>query len=229
MAEDIRDFTLSVPEATLTDLRERLNRGRLPEAETVAVPGAGLDWSQGAPLSYVRELAEYWAEQYDWRRLESELNRHGQSLTRIDGLDIHFLHVRSDRPDARPLVLSHGWPASVVEALEVMDELANPPSAHLPAFHVVAPSLPGFGFSAKPGATGWNVDRIADTWALLMNRLGYDRFFAAGGDWAGRVTAGLGARHPDRVAGLHTFTPYVSEPPAGPGDLSPQETASSTT
>jgi epoxide hydrolase len=189
MAEDIRDFTLSVPEATLTDLRERLHRGRLPEAETVAVPGAGLDWSQGAPLSYVRELAEYWAEQYDWRRLESELNRHGQSLARIDGLDIHFLHVRSDRPDARPLVLSHGWPASVVEALEVMDELANPPSAQLPAFHVVAPSLPGFGFSAKPG----------------------------------RVTAGLGARHPDRVAGLHTFTPYVSEPPAGPGDLSPQE------
>lgn len=136
---------------------------------------------------------------------------------------MHFLHVRSPRPDARPLVLSHGWPSSVVEPLAVIDELTDPSSPEVPAFHVVAPSLPGFGFSGTPAGPGWNVERTADAWATLMQRLGYARFFAVGGDWGGRITAALGSRHPDRVAGLHTFTPYVGEPADGPGDLTATE------
>ncbi len=183
-----------------------------------------LDWSQGPPLAYVTELVEGW-RRYDWRRVESALNARGQGLTEIDGLSIHFLQVRSTRADARPLVLTHGWPSSVLEPLEVMDALANPPQPDLPAFHVVAPSLPGFGFGGKPTATGWDVDRTADAWAELMARLGYEQFFAAGGDWGGRVVAALGHRHPDRVAGLHCFTPYVPEPaePDAYGGLTAQE------
>jgi pimeloyl-ACP methyl ester carboxylesterase len=176
----------------------------------------------GPPLTYVTELVDYWRDGYDWRRVEAELNRHGQARCVIDGLDIHLLHVRSRRPDARPLVLTHGWPSSVIEPLEVIDRLADPPAAELPAFHVVAPSLPGFGFSGKPVATGWDVARTADAWAALMKRLGYDRFFAVGGDWGGRVTTALGVRHPGLVAGLHTFTPYVAEPESD-GELSRHE------
>lgn len=184
------------------------------------------DWSQGPPLSYVAEQVEAWRETYDWRRLESELNAHGQALIEIDGLDIHFLHVRSPRPDARPLIITHGWPSSVIEPLEVMDALARPGDDYdLPAFHVVAPSLPGFGFGGKPRKTGWDVNRTADAWVELMSRLGYERFLAAGGDWGGRVTAALGHRHPDRVAGLHSFTPYVEKPgePSSHGTLTEQE------
>ena len=219
----LRPLLVEVPEADLDDLRERLRRTRLPEAETVTARGGRPDWSQGPPLDYVADLVRYWAEDYDWRRVERELNEHGQALTEIDELDIHFLHVRSPRPDARPVLLSHGWPSSVVEPLAVIDELTDPASPNAPAFHVVAPSLPGFGFGGKPLSTGWTVERTADAWAQLMQRLGYDRFFAVGGDWGGRVTAALGTRHPHRVAGLHTFTPYVSEPADGPGDLTGTE------
>lgn len=224
MTHDIHPLELHVPQEALDDLRDRLRRTRWPEPETVATPDGRPDWSQGPPLSYVAELAEIWRTTYDWRRVESELNAHGQALTEIDGLDIHFLHVRSPRTDARPLVITHGWPSSVIEPLEVADTLANPP-AHLPAFHVIAPSLPGFGFGGKPATTGWTVDRTADAWAALMSRLGYSRFFAAGGDWGGRVTAALAHRHPDRVAGLHSFTPYVEEPadPASHRPLTEQD------
>ena len=216
MTTDVRPLTLHVPEEALDDLRARLRGTRWPEAETVARADGTLDWSQGPPLAYVRELVEHWATAYDWRRVEAALNDHGQALTEVDGLDLHLLHVRSPRPDARPLVITHGWPSSVLEPLAVMDALADPGDAGLPAFHVVAPSLPGFGFGGRPAQTGWDVDRTADAWVELMARLGYERFYAAGGDWGGRVTAALGHRHPDRVAGLHSFTPYVVAPdPAG--------------
>jgi pimeloyl-ACP methyl ester carboxylesterase len=221
--DQVRPLHLEVPEADLEDLRDRLRRTRLPEAETVTGPSGAVDWSQGPPRSYVVDLVRYWGEGYDWRRLERELNAHGQALTEIDGLDVHFLHVRSPRPDARPIVLSHGWPSSVVEPLAVIDELVDPASPDAPAFHVVAPSLPGFGFSGRPSGPGWTVERTADAWAVLMQRLGYERFFAVGGDWGGRITAALGSRHPQLVAGLHTFTPYVDEPPEGAGRLTELE------
>jgi pimeloyl-ACP methyl ester carboxylesterase len=207
----------------LDDLRERLQRTRFPDAETCRTEGSDLDWSQGPPLSYVQDLVRYWSQAYDWRRLERELNAHGQALQTVGGVDIHYLHVRSEREDAYPLILTHGWPSSVVEPLQVIDALANPAAADDPAFHVVAPSLPGFGFSGKPTTIGWSVHRIADTWATLMTQLGYDKFLAAGGDWGGRVTELLGSRHPDRVRGMHTFTPYAVEPDDADRDLSPLE------
>lgn len=212
MADDVRPFVLRVPDEALDDLRTRLSRTRLPEDETVSGPDCLPDWSQGPPRSYVVDLLDYWIHGYDWRRVEAELNAHGQALCEVDGLDLHLLHVRSPRADARPLILTHGWPSSVIEPLQVMDALADPADPQLPAFHVVVPSLPGFGFGGRPTATGWKVDRTADAWATLMTRLGYDRFLAAGGDWGGRVTAALAHRHRDRVAGLHSFTPYVNEP-----------------
>ena len=220
MSSDVRPFALHVPEEALADLRDRLRRTRWPEAQTTGPD----DWSQGPPLAYVQDLVAYWVDAYDCRRVEAALNQHGQALTEVDGLDLHLLHVRSPRPDARPLVITHGWPSSVLEPLAVMDALADPGDDALPAFHVVAPSLPGYGFGARPATTGWDVDRTADAWVGLMARLGYDRFLAAGGDWGGRVTAALGRRHPDRVAGLHSFTPYVVDPDE-PGDLRAEERA----
>ena len=153
MAPEIRPFALEVPQTSIDGLRERLHRIRWPEAETRAGPGGGLSWSQGPPLAYVVALVDHWARDYDWRLVETELNDHGQALTTIDGLDIHFLHVRSSRPDARPLVLTHGWPSSVIEPLQVMDALAEPRSADLPAFHVVAPSLAGAGGRRRGGTS----------------------------------------------------------------------------
>ncbi|SER17906.1 Pimeloyl-ACP methyl ester carboxylesterase [Microlunatus flavus] len=212
-----------MPDEALTDLRDRLRRTRWPERETVSTDDRA-DWSQGPPLAYVRALVEAW-EAYDWRRVEARLNAHGQATTQIDGAEIHFLHVRSPRPDARPLVITHGWPSSVLEPLEVMDALADPGDPAQPAFHVVAPSLPGFGFGGRPSSTGWSAERTADAWAELMTRLGYDRFYAAGGDWGARVTAGLAIRHTARVAGVHSFTPYVQAPddPEAYGPLNDQE------
>jgi pimeloyl-ACP methyl ester carboxylesterase len=179
MVADVRPIRLAVPEAELRDLRDRLGRTRWAEPATVD------DWSQGVPLEYLRELCRYWADGYDWRALEARLNRLGQFRTELDGLGIHFLHVRSPQPGALPLVLTHGWPGSVVEFLKVIGPLTDP-VAHGgeagDAFHVVCPSLPGYGFSDKPDRPGWGVERIARAWAALMARLGYDRYGAQGGD-----------------------------------------------
>jgi len=199
-------FVLDVPDDQLDDLHERLRRVRLPEPEPVG------DASQGIPRARVAELCRTWSEEHDWRRLEAELNGRGQWRAEVDGLGVHFLHVRSPRPDARPLVITHGWPGSVVEFLDVLDALVDPVEDRVPAFHVVAPSLPGFGFSDKPTTTGWDVDRIADAWAAIMATLGYDRFLAQGGDWGSMVTAALAVRHPDRVAAIHTTMPLADRP-----------------
>jgi epoxide hydrolase len=213
---DVVPFVLDVPPDQLDDLRERLHRVRLPEPAT--------DPGQGLGLDTVAELCRAWLDEHDWRRLEAELNRRGQFRTVIDGLGVHFLHVRSPRGDARPLIITHGWPGSVVEVLDVLDALTDPGDDALPAFHVVAPSLPGFGFSDKPTAPGWTVTRIADAWVELMGRLGYDRFLAQGGDWGAMITTSLGVRHPDRVAGLHTTMPQARRPDgATDGELSETE------
>lgn len=210
---DITPFVLDVPESDLDDLRERLRRGRFPEAAPVPHGDVTDAWAQGVPAAYLAELAQWWSAEHDWRRLEAELNERGQWRTEIDGLGIHFLHVRSARPDARPLLITHGWPGSVVEALDVIDALTNPPDDQ-PAFTVILPSLPGYGFSDRPTAPGWNLARIADAWVVLMDRLGYPRFLAQGGDWGAMVTVTLALRHPDRVAMLHTTVPHATRPPA---------------
>ncbi|OSC76714.1 epoxide hydrolase [Streptomyces sp. BF-3] len=199
-------------DADLDDLRARLAAARLPEAETVrGAPPGPRRWDQGVPLADLADVVEYWRTGYDWRAFEERLNRMGQFRTTVDGLGIHFLHRRSARPDAVPLLLTHGWPGSVVEFLHVMDELADPRDAAAPAFHVVAPSLPGFGFSEKPATTGWGTERIAAAWVELMGRLGYGRFLAHGGDWGGNITTVLGGRFPDRVLGVHST--FAEAPP----------------
>jgi pimeloyl-ACP methyl ester carboxylesterase len=219
--EVITPFLLEVPEAELDDLRDRLRRTRWPEAETVD------DWSQGIPLAYVQDLCRYWADQYDWRTTEARLNAVPQFRTEIDGLGIHFLHARSPRADALPLVLTHGWPGSVVEFLDAIGPLVDP-VAHggnaADAFHVVCPSLPGYGFSDKPRRAGWGVDRIATAWAELMRRLGYDRYGAQGGDWGAMVTTDLGRLDPEHVAGIHVNMP-VAMPAAGSAELTADEAA----
>lgn len=196
---DIRPFTLSVPQAQIDDLHHRLDMVRWPEKEPVG------DWSQGTPLASLRELVDYWRHQYDWRACEARLNALGRYTTEIDGLDIHFLHVRSSRADAVPLILTHGWPGSVIEFLEVIPLLTEP--AEGMAFHVVAPSLPGYGFSGKPAQTGWGVERIGAAWGQLMARLGYDRWVAQGGDWGAIVTTMIGRQAPTGCAGIHVNMP----------------------
>jgi pimeloyl-ACP methyl ester carboxylesterase len=200
VTDAVRPFSLAVPRQELDDLRERLARTRWPERETVG------DWSQGIPLAYVQDLCGYWAERYDWRRAEAALNAVGQFKTEIDGLGIHFLHARSPHDGALPLLLTHGWPGSVVEFLKVIGPLVDPP-AHggdaADAFHVVCPSLPGYGFSDKPAAAGWGVPRIAGAWAELMRRLGYERYGAQGGDWGAIVTMQLGIVDAAHLAGIH--------------------------
>lgn len=204
-ADLIRDFVLDVPDAELDYLRERLDRARLPEAETVHRPSLGHSrWDQGVPLDDLVEIVDYWRNEYDWRRFERQLNEIGQYVTKIEGLDIHFLHRRSPRPDAAALILTHGWPGSVAEFVDIIDELTDPEDESAPAFHVVAPSLPGFGFSGKPAATGWGTERIAEVWVELMGRIGYSEFLAHGGDWGGPITAILGGRFPGQVLGIHS-------------------------
>jgi epoxide hydrolase len=203
MSDAVTPFRVDVPEADLVDLRERLARTRWPEAETVD------DWSQGVPLAYLRELCEYWATRYDWRATEARLNAFPQFHTEIDGLGIHFLHVRSPHPDALPLVLTHGWPGSVVEFLKVIGPLTDPPDP-ADAFHVVCPSLPGYGFSDKPGRRGWGVERIAAAWAQLMARLGYTRYGAQGSDWGTSITTWMAKRDPQAVAGIHLMPPLAA-------------------
>src|SRR3984885_517584 len=200
MSDDVTPFLVDVPESLLADLRARLRRTRWPEPETVD------DWSQGTPLAYARELCRYWLMEYDWAAAQARLNRFPQFLTRIDDLDVHFVHVRSPPPGATPLVMTHGWPGSVVEFRKVIEPLTDPVAfggAAGDAFHVVCPTLPGFGFSGKPARPGWGVERIADAWDQLMGRLGYPRYGAQGGDWGSQVTASLGRRHPARVLGMH--------------------------
>jgi pimeloyl-ACP methyl ester carboxylesterase len=202
MAEDaaIRPFRIDVPDQVLDDLRRRLEQTRWPEQELVD------DWSQGAPLSWIQDMCHYWQSGYDWRARESRLNRFDQFITEIDGLDIHFIHQRSPHPEARPLVITHGWPGSFVEFHKVIEPLADP-TEHggeaTDAFHVICPTLPGFGFSGKPDEPGWGVDRIATAWATLMARLGYDQYFAQGGDWGSAVTRSLGAQDGDHCAAIH--------------------------
>lgn len=197
---EIRPFTLAIPQAALDDLHARIDMTRWPESETVE------DWSQGVPLAALRDLVAYWRNGYDWRRCEARLNAMGQGITEIDGVDIHFLHVASPHPQAMPLILTHGWPGSVVELLDVIGPLSDP-VAHggraEDAFHVVVPSLPGYGFSGKPTRAGWGVEKIAGAWAELMRRLGYDRWLAQGGDWGAIVTTALGAQAPAGLAGIH--------------------------
>src|SRR5690606_24561049 len=174
---DVQPFETHATVAELDDLRARLAAARLPEAETVhgAPPGPSR-WGQGVPLADLAGLVEYWRTAYDWRVFEARLDRIGQFRTTIDGLGIHFLHRRSRHPDATPLLLTHGWPGSIAEFVDVIDELADPPGADAPAFHVVAPSLPGFGYSDKPATTGWGTEKIAAAWVQLMGRLGYPEF-----------------------------------------------------
>ena len=175
MSDAIEPFTIDVPDEVLDDLRRRLRTTRWPDAELVD------DWSQGIPLAYVREVCEYWAEEYDWRAREAALNRFDQFVTEISGVDIHLVHQRSSNPDALPLILTHGWPGSIVEFHKVIEPLTEPQhhgGDAADAFHVVAPSLPGFGFSGKPMETGWGVEKIADTWDTLMQRLGYEHYLA---------------------------------------------------
>jgi epoxide hydrolase len=218
-------FEVDVPETELNELRERLAATRLPERETVTEAALGrARWAQGVPLADLASVLAYWRDDYDWRRLESELNAAGSFMTQVDGLDIHLLHKRSERADARPLLLTHGWPGSIVEFLDVIEALIRPDDPTTPAFHVVVPSLPGFGFSGKPTAPGWGVEHIADTWATLMSGLGYERFLAHGGDWGGLVTTVLAAAHPDRVLAIHTTFPQA--PPGPPAaELTAEERA----
>ena len=202
---DVHAFEAHAPDADLDDLRARLAAARLPEAETVhgAAPGPRR-WDQGVPLADLVEVVDYWRTGYNWRSFETRLNQIGQFRTTIDDLGIHFLHRRSTRADAIPLILTHGWPGSVAEFTHVMDELADPKNADAPAFHVVAPSLPGFGYSDKPATTGWGTEKIAAAWVKLMGRLGYRKFVAHGGDWGGVITTILAGRFPDHVLGIHS-------------------------
>ena len=218
MGPRIQPFLLEVPEAELSDLRRRLRATRWPEPEPVP------DWSQGVPLAYLRDLCEYWADGYDWRRAEARLNALPQFQTEIDGLSIVFAHVRSPRPDALPLILTHGWPGSVVEFSKVIGPLSDPGDGG-DAFHVVCPSLPGYGFSGRPDRAGWGVERIARAWAELMARLGYSRYGAAGSDWGTSVSTLLGQQDRAHVAGVHLVPPLAGPDPSTFGDLTDAERA----
>jgi pimeloyl-ACP methyl ester carboxylesterase len=225
----IREFQVDVPEAELTELRRRINATKWPERETVP------DQSQGVQLATTQALARYWAKDYDWRKIEAKMNALPQFMTEIDGLDIHFIHVRSKHENALPLIVTHGWPGSVIEQMKIIEPLSNP-TAHggtaADAFHLVIPSLPGYGFSGKPTKPGWNPFSIAKAWATLMQRLGYTSYVAQGGDWGNAVSEVMALQQPPGLLGIHTnmaatVPPDVSKalsagapPPAG---LSPEE------
>jgi pimeloyl-ACP methyl ester carboxylesterase len=203
-ATALRPFQVNVPEAKLTDLRRRINATQWPEKEPVA------DSSQGVPLATMQELARYWATDYDWRTVETTLNALPQFMTEIDGLDIHFIHVKSRHPNALPLVVNHGWPGSIIEQLKIIDPLTNP-TAHggsaEDAFDVVIPSMPGYGFSGKPTSTGWGPERMARAWDVLMKRLGYTQYVAQGGDWGAFVVDQMGLQAPEELLAIHTNMP----------------------
>jgi pimeloyl-ACP methyl ester carboxylesterase len=224
MADRIEPFTIGVDGAALDDLRDRLQRTRWPERETVG------DWSQGVPLAYLQDLCDYWVSRYDWRATEARINQIPQFMTRIDGLQLHFLHLRSPHPDAIPLIMTHGWPGSFFEFERVLGPLSDPP-AHggdvADAFDVVVPSLPGYGFSGKPAATGWDIHRIARAWAELMARLGYERFLAVGSDWGTSVSTSLALHQPGRLLGIHLIPP-LAPPDRNAADLTDGERAALT-
>jgi pimeloyl-ACP methyl ester carboxylesterase len=225
----IRRFSFRAPDEQLADLRRRINATKWPEPETVA------DASQGVQLATTQKLARYWANEHDWRKMEEKLNALPQYITEIDGLNIHFIHVRSKHENALPMIVTHGWPGSIIEQIKIIDPLTNP-AAHgataADAFHLVIPSLPGYGFSGKPTKPGWNPPSIARAWAELMQRLDYKRYVAQGGDWGNAVTEHMALQHPRGLAGIHTNMPAAvpadvskalavdGPPPAG---LSPDE------
>ena len=227
--DEIRPFSFHAPEAELADLRRRINATKWPDREQVA------DDSQGVRLDTIQKLARYWATEHDWRRVEARLNALPNFITEIDGLDIHFIHVRSKHENALPMIVTHGWPGSIIEQMKIIEPLTNP-TAHggsaADAFHLVIPSLPGYGFSGKPTAPGWNPVSIAKAWATLMQRLGYTRYVAQGGDWGNAVSEVMALQQPPGLLGIHTnmaatVPPDVSKalavggpPPAG---LSPDE------
>ncbi|MCY4344741.1 MAG: epoxide hydrolase [Gammaproteobacteria bacterium] len=213
----IEPFAIDVPAADIDSLKSRLAATRWPEAETPD------DWSQGVPLAYAQEFCSYWAERYDWSARQALMNRFAQFRTTVQDLKIHFIHHRSPSPEARPLLITHGWPGSVVEFHKVIEPLADP-AAHggdpADAFHVICPSLPGYGFSGKPAATGWGVEKIASAWDQLMVRLGYDSYFAQGGDWGAAVTTAIGIQNLGRCVGIHLNMPFAAptaEALANPG------------
>lgn len=203
-SDSIRPFTVDIPQEEITELRQRIAATQWPDRETVA------DSSQGVQLATIQKLAQYWATDYDWRKGEAKLNAYPQFITEIDGLDIHFIHVRSKHENALPLIVTHGWPGSIIEQLKIIDPLTNP-TAHganaSDAFDVVIPSMPGYGFSGKPTTTGWGPERMGRAWAELMKRLGYTRYVAQGGDWGAFVVDQMGLQAPAGLLGIHTNMP----------------------
>ena len=207
---DISPFVISISDQHITDLNNRIANTRWPDAETTA------DWNQGVPLAYVKELVQYWGEQYDQQRLANRLNAFDNFKTNLLGLNIHFMHIRSSNPNARPLLLTHGWPGSVVEFLKVIGPLTEPQEhggKADDAFHLVIPSLPGYGFSDKPQATGWGVEKIAEAWSALMARLGYSQYFAQGGDWGSVITSYIARQDPEHCLGIHINMGIVAPDP----------------
>ncbi len=209
MTTEIKETSIKIAESALNDLKSRIDQARFPEKEPVT------DWSQGIPLSYVQKIADYWRNDYDWHRCEKQLNQYPQFTTEIDGVEIFFLHIRSPHAEARPMIMTHGWPGSIIEFMDVIGPLTDP-AAHggeaADAYHLVIPCLPGYGFSGKPAVTGWNAEKIAAAWDELMLRLGYDRYFAQGGDWGALITSAIGIQNKGHCAALHVNMVVVGRP-----------------